>query len=84
MGAQDMGTLQLTRADTNADYIWLGTDTGWNGKPDTTSASAKCSIAEFKLYNYGLQQEDVNEAYYALKSVGMLVDLEINETDNSV
>ena len=84
VGAQDMGTLQLTRADTNADYIWLGTDTGWNGKPDTTSASAKCSIAEFKLYNYGLQQEDVNEAYYALKSVGMLVDLEINETDNSV
>ena len=48
------------------EYVWLGVDTGRDGEHEATKY-AKCSIAEFKVYNYGLKAAEVTAAYNAAK-----------------
>ena len=47
------------------EYIWLGADTARNG--DCEKSTFVGSIAEFKVYNYGLTQTQVTAAYNAVK-----------------
>ena len=48
------------------EYVWLGVDTGRDGEHEATKY-AKCSIAEFKVYNYGLKAAEVTAAYNVFK-----------------
>ena len=64
-----MTSLKMPPYEKNADlrYVWLGVDTARNGANEAKEY-AKCSIAEFKIYNYALTAADITSAYNGMVS----------------